>query len=49
MIKKSKNNVQFRRNGKPVFDPITVPGLNQSLIRAAVDISDCDDEVEFLR
>ena len=49
IIKKSKNNVQFRRNGKPVFDPITVPGLNQSLIRAAVDISDCDDEVEFLR
>ena len=49
IIKKSKNSVQFRRNGKPVFDPISVPGLNQSLIRAAVDISDCDDEVEFLR
>jgi len=49
IIKKSKNSVQFRRNGKPVFDLITVPGLNQSLIRAAVDISDCDDEVKFLR
>ena len=49
IIKKSKNTVQFRKNGKPVFDAIDVPELNQSLIRAAVDMSDFDDEVEFLR
>ena len=49
IIKKSKNMVQFRKNGKPVFDAINIPGLNQSLIRAAVDMSDFDDEVEFLR
>ena len=49
IIKKSKNTVQFRKNGKPVFDAINIPGLNQSLIRAAVDMSDFDDEVEFLR
>jgi len=49
IIKKSKNTVQFRKNGKPVFDAINIPGLNQSLIRAAVDMSDFDDEIEFLR
>ena len=49
IIKKSKNTVQFRKNGKPVFDAINIPELNQSLIRAAVDMSDFDDEVEFLR
>ena len=49
IIRKSKNTVQFRKNGKPVFDPISVPELSQSLIRAAVDMSDFDDEVEFLR
>ena len=49
IIKKSKNTVQFRKNGKPVFDAIDVPELNQSLIRAAVDMSYFDDEVEFLR
>ena len=49
IIIKSKNTVQFRKNGKPVFDAINIPGLNQSLIRAAVDMSDFDDEVEFLR
>ena len=49
IIKKSKNTVQFRKNGKPVFDAINIPGLNQSLIRAAIDMSDFDDEVEFLR
>ena len=49
IIKKSKNTVQFRKNGKPIFDAIDVPELNQSLIRAAVDMSDFDDEVEFLR
>ena len=49
IIKKSKNTVQFRKNGKPVFDAIDVPELNQSLIRAAVDMSDFDDEVVFLR
>ena len=49
IIKRSKNTVQFRKNGKPVFDPINIPELNQSLIRAAVDMSDFDDEVEFLR
>ena len=49
IIKKSKNTVQFRKNGKPVFDPIDIPELNQSFVRAAVDMSDYDDEVEFLR
>ena len=49
IIKKSKNTVQFRKNGKPVFDPINIPELSQSLVRAAVDMSDFDDEVEFLR
>ena len=49
IIKKSKNTVQFRKNGKPVFDPINIPELNQSLIRAAIDMSDFDDEIEFLR
>ena len=49
IIKKSKNTVQFRRNGKPIFDPIPVTGLRNSLIKAAVDMSDYDDEVEFLR
>ena len=49
IIKRSKNTVQFRKNGKPVFDPIFIPELNQSLIRAAIDMSDFDDEVEFLR
>ena len=49
IIKKSKNTVQFRKNGKPIFDAINIPDLNQSLIRAAVDMSDFDDEVEFLR
>ena len=49
IIKKSKNTVQFRKNGKPVFDAINIPELNQSLIRAAIDMSDFDDEVEFLR
>ena len=49
IIKKSKNTVQFRKNGKPIFDAINIPELNQSLIRAAVDMSDFDDEVEFLR
>ena len=49
IIKRSKNTVQFRKNGKPVFDPINIPELNQSLIRAAVDMSDFDDEIEFLR
>lgn len=49
IIKKSKNTVQFRKSGKPVFDAINIPELNQSLIRAAVDMSDFDDEVEFLR
>ena len=49
IIKKSKNTVQFRKNGKPVFDAINIPELNQNLIRAAVDMSDFDDEVEFLR
>ena len=49
IIKKSKNTVQFRKNGKPVFDPINIPELNTSLIRAAVDMSDFDDEIEFLR
>ena len=49
IIKKSKNTVQFRKNGKPVFDAINISELNQSLIRAAVDMSDFDDEVEFLR
>ena len=49
IIKKNKNTVQFRKNGKPIFDPITISGLGQSLVRAAVDMSDYDDEVEFLR
>ena len=49
IIKKSKNTVQFRKNGKPISDPIPVNGLKQSLIKAAVDMSDYDDEVEFLR
>ena len=49
IIKKSKNTVQFRKNGKPAFDPIPISGLNKSRIRAAVDMSDGDDEVEFLR
>ena len=49
IIKKSKNTVQFRKNGKPVFDPINIPELSQSLVMAAVDMSDFDDEVEFLR
>ena len=41
--------MQFRKNGKPVFDPINIPELNTSLIRAAVDMSDFNDEIEFLR
>ena len=49
VIKRSKNSVQFRKNGKPVYDPIIIPGLDKSLIRTAVDLCDCDDEVEFLR
>ena len=49
IIKKSKNSIQFRKNGKPIFDAFTISGLNKSLIRAAVDMSDYDDEVEFLR
>jgi hypothetical protein len=49
IIKRSKNTVQFRKNGKPVFDSINIPELNTSLIRAAVDMSDFDDEIEFLR
>ena len=49
IIQRSKNTIQFRKNGKPVFDPIFVPELGQSLIRAAVDMSDYGDEIEFLR
>ena len=49
IIKKSKNSIQFRKNGKPIFDAFTISGLNKSLIRAAVDMSDYDDEIEFLR
>ena len=49
IIKRSKNSVQFRKNGKPVFDAINIPELSQSLIRAAIDMSDFEDEVEFLR
>ena len=43
------SKIQFRKNGKPVFDPIDIPELSQSFVRAAVDMSDYDDEVEFLR
>jgi len=49
IIKRSKNLVQFRKNGKPIFDPVYIKDINISEIRAAVDMSDFDDEVEFLR
>jgi hypothetical protein len=49
IISNSTNYLEFRKNGKCLYEPFNLSNFDNSKIRACVDLCDYGDKVEFLR
>ena len=49
IISNSSNILEFRKNGKCLYEPFDLSNYDNSKIRACVDLSDYGDKVQFLR
>ena len=49
IISNSSNILEFRKNGKCLYEPFVLSNYDNSKIRACVDLCDYGDKVQFLR